>query len=270
MPGRNPEGAASLPLVSLVLPGYNPGKEIEATWREVRRFLGEQPGTWEIIFVLDGCTDGTPDRLRALASGHAGQVRVLSYEPNRGKGYAVRLGLAAARAPWRIFTDIDLAYGWEDIRAVARTMQDGAEMVIASRQHPQSRITLPASLQGYIYRRHLQSRLFVRLAHWLLPLRQMDPQAGLKGMSAAVAERVLQHLRCDGFCFDCEILTACARFGITVTEVPVNVRYHDRASTTGLGSVGRMVKELWAIRKSWRYVPKLSEPVVAGQNREAA
>jgi len=54
----------------------------------------------------------------------------------------------------------------------------------------------------------------------MLPLTLNDTQAGLKGTTAEVAERVLPNLTCDGFGFDCELLTACARYGIPVTEMP--------------------------------------------------
>src|SRR5205085_7183369 len=97
-----------------------------------------------------------------------------------------------------------------------------------------------------------QSRVFGAVARTLLPLTQRDTQAGLKGMTAAVAEAVVPELRCDGFGFDCELLTACARSGIAVTETPVCVRYDDTTSTTGGKATLRMLRELWQIRKAWR------------------
>src|SRR5439155_14617598 len=121
MPSGQPEtrmDAGSLapvrdePLLSLVFPTYNPGAVLERTCREVERFLDQAREAWEIVFVCDGCTDGTPARLVELARRQGARVQVVSYAPNRGKGHAVRLGLAAARGAWRIFTDIDLAYGF--------------------------------------------------------------------------------------------------------------------------------------------------------------
>jgi hypothetical protein len=85
-----------------------------------------------------------------------------------------------------------------------------------------------------------------------LPLSQHDTQAGLKGLSAAAATGVLPHLRCDGFGFDCELLTACARLGIPVAEVPVSVRYEGTASTTGMRTQGSMLKAIWRIRREWK------------------
>jgi dolichyl-phosphate beta-glucosyltransferase len=257
-------------LTSLVFPAYNPGRQVERTWAEVRRFLDTAPGAWEVVFVCDGCTDGTPERLAALVRAEANRVRVLSYSPNRGKGYAVRHGLGAARGAWRLFTDIDLAYGFDDVLRLARVLWDGAEVAVASRTHPESRLLVPVRLQGYAYRRHLQSLVFSALARLLLPLSQADTQAGLKGLSARASWVVLPHLRCDGFGFDCELLTACARYGLPVAEVPVQVRFEGHASTTGLRSMGRMIRDLWHTRRAWRKAPPaLAIPVDPGARRAA-
>jgi glycosyltransferase involved in cell wall biosynthesis len=267
---RGPRGRTDS-LTSLIFPVYNPGRQAEKTWDEVRRFLAEAPGAWEVLFVCDGCTDGTTDRLAWLARRHTDRVRVLGHAPNHGKGYAVRQGLRAARGAWRIFTDIDLAYGFEDVLRLARALWDGAEVAVASRSHRDSRVVLRPWLQGYAFRRHVQSVAFSLLARLLLPIRQADTQAGLKGMSARVAELVLPHLRCDGFSFDCEFLTACARYGIPVKEVPVCVRVEDRASTTGLCCVGRMIGDLWSIRRAWRTPPRpVAIPVRPVERRQAA
>jgi dolichyl-phosphate beta-glucosyltransferase len=226
--------------------------------------------------VCDGCTDGTPERLSRLALAHAGRVRVVAYSPNRGKGYAVRRGLTAASGRWRIFTDIDLAYGFDDVQRVADALRAGAEVAIASRLHPDSRLVLPPWLQGYAYRRHLQSLVFSWLVRRLLPVTQRDTQAGLKGVSARVAEALLPRMRCDGFEFDCELLAACASWGLSVAEVPVCVRYDDRASTTGVRSVASMVGRLWGIRRAWKTGGLAAQPVAgeavaaAGSGRTAA
>jgi glycosyltransferase involved in cell wall biosynthesis len=190
--------------------------------------------------------------LARLAATNCPNVRLVSYAPNRGKGYAVRKGLAAATGQWRLFTDVDLAYGFQDVVRLAQTLQAGADVAIGSRLHPDSRLQLPVWLQGYAFRRHLQSQVFSALVRWLLPLRLADTQAGLKGLSARAAQLVLPYLRCNGFEFDCELLTACVRFGLPITEVPVCVRYEDTASTTGFRTILQMVGELWKIRRAWR------------------
>jgi hypothetical protein len=168
---------------------------------------------------------------------------------------------------------VDLAYSLEDVLGVAQTLWAGAPVAIASRAHPESRVMLPVRLQGYAYRRHLQSQFFTALARLLLPLRQQDTQAGLKGLSAPAARRLLPRLHCDGFGFDCELLTACARLGVPVVEVPVCLRYEDTSSTTGFRAMTHMVSELLQIRRDWLYAPaEVPVPAIPlePERREAA
>lgn len=259
-----------LGLMSLVLPAYNPGPQLDQTLQDLRGFLATVREPWEVVIVCDGCTDGTPERLRAWQD-RLPALRVLSYTPNRGKGHALRTGLRAARGNWRLFTDIDLSYPFADVQRVADQLRGGAELVIASRRHPDSRLVLPPDLVGPAYRRHLQSLLFSRLVRLCLPLDHGDTQAGLKGMSARVAEAVVPQLHCDGFGFDCELLTACTRYGIPIAEVPVSVRYEQASSTVSPWSMLRTVRELWKIRRAWRTAPVLPPPTVlpAGQQKAA-
>jgi dolichyl-phosphate beta-glucosyltransferase len=252
-------------VISLVLPVYNAGAAVERSWMAVRDFVCSQPEPWEAIVVCDGCTDGSDALLDLLADP---QMRVIRYHPNRGKGYAVRNGLLAARGDWRIFTDIDLAYSFDDIRRLADTLLAGADVAIASREHPESQITLGPQLLGYAWRRRLQSKIFGTLARQLLPLAQRDTQAGLKGMTAAVADWLLPHMECDGFGFDCELLTACRIHQVGITEVPVTVRLGDAASTTGSQAFA-MFRELWQIRRRWHRQP-IAAPVLATPLRKAA
>jgi dolichyl-phosphate beta-glucosyltransferase len=253
-PARDPRASRlvrptrSRPAASLIFPAYNARACAERTWREVERRL---PPDWEVLFVCDGCTDGTPALLAELTRPLADRVRVLTHAPNRGKGYAVRRGLAEATGRWRIFADIDLAYGWAEVRRVALALRAGADVALASRTHPASRAALPTALLGYAARRQFQSDVFSWFVRRLLPLRVRDTQAGLKGLSARAVRLLVPRLGCDGFGFDCELLTAAGRLGLRLTEVPVRVRYDDRRSTTGLRAAAGMLRELWRIRQTW-------------------
>jgi dolichyl-phosphate beta-glucosyltransferase len=246
------ERRSSDELISLVLPAYNPGPDIVHTFRRIRSFLRNAVQRWEVIFVCDGCADGTPERLEYLNRRAFEPIRVLSYPKNRGKGFAVRTGLAAARGRWRIFTDVDLAYSLRDVERLANVLRAGADVAIASREHPDSEVIAPARLLAYANRRQLQGRAFGWLARRLLPLRQRDMQAGLKGLSAAAAECILPFLGRNGFGFDCELLTACHHFGISVAEVPVRVRFDSPRTSTGWVKALQMVWELFQIRGDWR------------------
>ena len=253
-------------MTSLVLPAYNPGPaRLTRAWAALRQFLQTRPD-WEALVVLDGCTDGSAECARRLARARpAANLRAEGYASNRGKGYAVRHGLLLARGERRVFTDIDLAYRFPDILRVDAALRAGADVAIASREHPQSLVKLPPAKLRYALGRRLQSKLFGTLARALLPVPFADTQAGLKGITGAAADELVPNLRCDGFGFDCELLAAAARYDLRVREVPVVVRLDDAASTTRLTTTARMAADLWRIRRRWPAVgfpPPASVPVV--------
>lgn len=239
-------------MFSLILPAFNPGEKIDSTWAAVLQFVRSRPEPWEVLFVLDGCTDGTAARLDRLADADPDpRVRVLGYPANRGKGYAVRTGLLAAVGRVRVFTDVDLAYDFDDVLAVAGRVNGESPAVIASRNHPDSLLLIPDRMLWYAFRRKLQSVAFHAATRGLLGLPHPDTQAGLKGFTAEVVERLVPELGCDGFGFDCELLLACRRAGVPVAEIPVRVRYEEGTTTSSLTGL-KMLGELWGIRRRWK------------------
>ncbi len=252
MQSANPLRTRSQPEITLILPTYNAAPFLAQTWQAILALLERVGDQWEILFVCDGCRDTSADSLTRWAAPYQDRIRVLSYHPNRGKGYAVRTGLSEARGQWCLFTDVDLAYGFDEIERVAEALRRGAQVAIASRVHPESRLLLPSGLEGYAYRRYLQSLVFSRVVRQFLPIPQRDTQAGLKGLSAGAVEHLLPLLRCNGFAFDCELLTACQVAGFPVVEIPVLVRHEGRTSTTSMKSMGRMLRDIWKIRRRLR------------------
>ncbi|HQX05981.1 MAG TPA: glycosyltransferase family 2 protein [Zoogloea sp.] len=74
-----------------MIPSYNPGSKVDATVREARAH-------WNPVWVvIDGSTDGSTERLRAMATTDPG-LRIIELPQNRGKGAAVLEGLTAAAA----------------------------------------------------------------------------------------------------------------------------------------------------------------------------
>jgi dolichyl-phosphate beta-glucosyltransferase len=259
-------------LTSLIFPMYNPGPDIERTWHEVKDFVRTAPGNWEVLLVCDGCTDGTNERLKSLVQKEDRWVRVLNLPKNRGKGNAVRVGLAEAHGQWRIFTDVDLSYGLDGVLRVARQLWSGTPVVVGSRLLPESSYVIPAWLQDYAYRRRIQSIVFSTMVRVLLSLRFTDTQGGLKGFSAAATEQILPYLQCEGFSFDCELLLVCVHLGFEVREVPVQFVFKDDTSTTNFRKTLTMVKDLLRIRKRFRVLPPAApnSDSPAEQPRQAA
>ncbi|MGQ9657197.1 MAG: glycosyltransferase, partial [Fimbriimonadales bacterium] len=81
--------ADNLPRLSVVIPAYNEASRIERTLQRVVEYLDARGEPYEVLVVSDGSSDDTEAIVQRLAQ-HAPQIRLLAYQPNRGKGYAVR------------------------------------------------------------------------------------------------------------------------------------------------------------------------------------
>ena len=116
----------------MVIPAYNEGRRLPPTLDKIQRYLSGRPH--EIVVVDDGSRDDTV--ARAAAAG----VTVVSNEGNRGKGYSVRRGMLQARGDRRLMTDADLSTPIEELDRLMKKMDEGYDVVIASRALPESNV----------------------------------------------------------------------------------------------------------------------------------
>jgi dolichyl-phosphate beta-glucosyltransferase len=222
---------------TLVIPTYNAMAFIDSTVQRLRRFVAEHPD-WCILFVCDGCTDGTAEHLADALKDDAPRVRVESYPRNRGKGCALRLGLTQATTPYRVFTDADLAYDPDEALKVVAVLEGGCEVAVVNRASPDSWFLISPRDFPNIYKRHLMSRSFNWYLRQVLPIRILDTQAGLKGITAKAWEVVGPRMISDGFFFDVELLARAQLEGLVLRETPIVFRYADPTTV-------RMVKHGW-------------------------
>ncbi|MFN7987126.1 MAG: glycosyltransferase [Thermoanaerobaculia bacterium] len=235
--------------VSIVVPVFNGAESIAETIREVAAFLAARGRASEIVVVDDGSEDATAREAEAAAASAPVPVFVLRHEKNRGKGAAVRTGMLAARGRDRVFLDADLAYPASEIGVVLDRLRTGADVVLASRVHSESRYLMRPTFFRYLYTRHLAGRFFNWLVRVLLLPGISDTQAGLKGFTASAAAAVFSGWTPDGFGFDLAVLARARRLGLVLAEVPVTFLY-DREPTTirFLGDTARMLHDVVEVR----------------------
>src|SRR5437762_13453185 len=98
------------PKLSIIVPAFNEAARIGRSLEKITTWLNSSRDETELIVVDDGSTDETVAVAEAAARPSATvSMRVVRYEENRGKGYAVRLGLLEARANIALFSDEDLS-----------------------------------------------------------------------------------------------------------------------------------------------------------------
>ncbi len=234
--------------LSIIVPVYNSAVFISESFQELVDYLEGLGEEYELIFVDDGSQDHTASILEELGGNHP-RVLLLRNGTNRGKGYSVRVGMNQAQGDLSVFTDADLAYQPPEIGKIVQTLKEGADLAIATRVAPGSRFIMSPEFFGYIYTRHIGSRLFNGLVRKMLGLSIFDTQAGLKGFSRKAKEIIFPRQTLEGFTFDVELIYIAEKFGLTVREVPVIFRYFSEPTTVSfLRQSLASLRDLFTIR----------------------
>lgn len=199
------------PYISVVVPAYNEASRIAATVGTIRAFLQSLGEPFEIIVVDDGSVDGTREALAAIDG-----VRAISYQPNRGKGYAVRQGMIASRGELVAFTDVDLSAPIDELPKLIASLDAGADVAIGSRAMRGSMLGVHQPLYRELGGKTLN--LLIRL----LAVRGIhDTQCGFKLFRGDLARRIFPKCIVDGWGFDIEVLRLAKKSGCSVAEIPV-------------------------------------------------
>ena len=233
---------------TLVIPTFNAMGFIDATVERLRRFVREHQD-WCILFVCDGCTDGTAEHLTQLLQSDSSTMSVESYAKNRGKGYALRLGLNKATTPIRVFTDADLAYDPDEAIKIANVLAAGADVAVVNRASPESCFLISPRDFPNIYKRHLMSRSFNFFLRQVLPIKILDTQAGLKGVTESAWNVLGPKMGSDGFFVDVELLARAQIEGLVVKETPIVFRYADPTTVRMVKHGGQMFFDTIRLRR---------------------
>lgn len=238
--------ARAAPALSVVVPAYDEADRIGTTVARILRYLDARTEPGELIVVLDGGRPGA-DLAIAAAAGGRPNVVVLDNAVNRGKGFSVRRGVLASRGSAVLFLDADLSLPIEMADAFLDALRAGADVAIASRVLPGSRITgAPPRLRTRL------GRLFNWIVQRTLLPGISDTQCGFKAFRGETARALFARQRVDRFGFDVEILRLARRRGYRIVEVPVACEYRPGSSVRlqdGLSMLGDLAAIRW---REWR------------------
>jgi len=206
------------------------------------------PGS-ELILVDDGSSDGTA-ALAERALEHRGTVdaRVISYESNRGKGYAVRRGLLASQAPVALFSDADLSSPITEAPKLIDPIEQGEyDITFGSRALDRRLIGIHQS-----WRREQGGRVFNLMVRLATGLPFWDTQCGFKAFRMSACRPIIEAMTIDRFGFDVELLYVAQLAGLRLKEIPVRwdhkVGMLDASGNYARDSL-RMVGEVRRIRQ---------------------
>ncbi len=204
------------PYLSVVIPAYTEENRIGPTLDAIYTFLSNQPYTWEILVVLDGPEDNTLGVVEQFAQDKE-NIRWIDRKVNRGKGYTVRQGMLAAKGDIRLFTDADNSTDLTHFLLMKPKFDDGADVVIASRDHKDVATARQAVPQPF-YKRFLGNagNLFIQM---MVVPGIWDTRCGFKAFKAEAARQIFSVARMDGWSYDDEALALARRFGYEIEVI---------------------------------------------------
>jgi dolichyl-phosphate beta-glucosyltransferase len=242
-----PATAEALDL-SIVIPAFKEEAKIGVDIDAAFAFLAQERLRGEVIVVDDGSPDNTAAVARSSMAKYP-DLHVLSYVPNRGKGHALRYGIARARGRNVLFADAGLCVPYP-IAKIALAMLDMRMCDVANG----SRRMRGSVKKAQPLYRQLGSQAFGVIIHTFMgiPRYISDTQCGFKAYRLDVAQRLYGESFTDGFMFDTEIILRALKEGYAILEFPVvwendaDTRFNPRT-----GSL-RLLKELVVIRRGLR------------------
>lgn len=233
--------------LSIVIPAYNEALRLPAYLEEIEAYFQErgQQNQVEIIVVDDGSQDETSSVVERFHQRNPA-IKLLRHVPNRGKGYAVRVGMLNATGKLRLLADADGATPISEVAKLEAGITQGAAIAIGSRAlHDPSRV-----LRVRWYR-----KFFGRIFHLVircLGIRGLtDTQCGFKLFQAYVATDLFSVLQIDGYGFDVELLFVAQKRGYRITEVAVNWVHQPGSKVRVVQDGLRMIGEVWSVRRNY-------------------
>jgi dolichyl-phosphate beta-glucosyltransferase len=231
--------ATSTPRLSVVIPAYNEATRIERTLDRTVAFLDGRDGSWEVVVADDGSRDETAAIVQRYIRTHGdAAVRLVALPRNRGKGAALRAGVAATRGARVLLMDADLATPIEELEALSRALDGGYKLATGSRAVATSNVTRPQSPLRVLLGR--AGNLWIRS---LAVPGVHDTQCGFKLFDGDVARDLFARCREDRFGIDIEVLClARRRLGLDIAEIGVRWEHQEGSKVRWKDYVDVLVK----------------------------
>ena len=228
--------------ISVLMPCHNEMNFIKNNINETVNTLKiSKNGSFELIVIDDGSSDGTFEEIKAGAQNN-GDVRFIKLEKNHGKGRALREGFQHANGKYICFLDGDLDLHPRLIPTFIEYMEnENADVVIGSKRHPQSNVNYPM-------KRRLLSGAYQGFIRTMFGLSIMDSQVGLKLFKREVLRDVFPQILVKEYAFDVELLVNAHNCGYKIVEAPIEMDFiNSVGSDVDIRAVARMFVDSCAI-----------------------
>lgn len=206
-------------LISFVLPAFNEGEHIEESLKRLDSSFSNDYLKHEIVVVDDGSVDDT--RLKAWKyAKRNGNVKIIAYNRNVGKGFAVKTGFLGTAGDAVVLLDSDLDLEIKQVKRYIQALKFG-DIAIGSKYHPESVVATS-------FLRRFLSRGFNILTKLLTGVKISDTQVGIKAIRRDVFLGIFKRLSVKRYAFDVELLVLADLYGLKVIELPVRLKIRNK------------------------------------------
>jgi len=200
------------------VPAFNEAARLGQSLRAILDYLKKTKPGAELIVVDDGSDDDTLAVANQVFA-EAGNIdtQVITYQPNRGKGYAVRCGLLACKGRIAVFSDADLSTPITETPKVVDPIEQGEyDLTFGSRALDRRLIGVHQP-----WRREQGGRVFNLVVRLATGLPFWDTQCGFKAFRMSACRPIIEAANIDRFGFDVELLYVSQVAGLRLKEIPV-------------------------------------------------
>lgn len=252
-------------IISVIVPAYRQYRTIKRDLENICLVLeqGLKDFEYELICVVDGNVDKTFKEAKKVRNK---KVKVLTYDKNKGKGYAVRFGMVRSRGELVSFLDAGMEISPAGIMMLMAHLEwYNADVIVGSKRHPVSRVNYPLLRHVLSIGYHLSVKL-------LFGVSLTDTQSGIKIFKRNVVEKVLPRLLVKKYAMDIEMLAVAKSLGFKrIFEAPIEVKFDRRTSRISWIVVVNMLLDTLAVfyrlrileyykdsnKRSWVFDPDL-------------
>lgn len=239
--------------LSLIIPVYNAEPFILNTLERISKWIKNIDYIVEVILVNDGSIDNTDviieNELKKLD-----YIKFISYNENKGKGYAIKKGMLAANGKFRAFTDADIPYGFDVIQNIIHYLDfKEFDVCIGNRKSSQSSYDVQT---GFL--RKLSSKIFTHIISNYVVTGIGDTQCGIKGFRADIAQRIFSKTEIEGFAFDVEVLYLCYKYEYDIKKIPVEFEGNNISTINLMKSSAKMLIDVLSLPVRYHVLKKYS------------
>lgn len=229
------------------MPAFNEQERLGESVGKILAYIKKENLSAELLIIDDGSTDSTAAIAeKSFAEFPAIQTKVIRYKQNRGKGYAVKVGLLASVGEIALFSDADLSTPIEELPKLVEPIKDGKyDVTFGSRALDRNLIGVHQP-----WRREQSGKVFNLFVRTITGLPFWDTQCGFKAFGMQKFRPLLDVMQIERFGFDVEFLYVAHRTGLRLKEIPVRWNHCEGTTVSVYRDSQRMFSEVRQIRKN--------------------